>query len=443
MRRATNANGQRPIDVAPSSISANPLLLQLLDPSHALSLHPGPRTGIVLNPGSSMSRVVTREGLRHHQALLGLSSGSGFRGSRRALGAADGQPPHVALGALLQRLKLVLSLEAFALQQQLAAAAAAAASSNGGSAAAVAGLLAQKVKQQQVDAAAAGGEEGESGWDDVIGTAPAADTAPFSAAAAGGISSDAPETGPLHVARTASSGLSSTVLEISPGSSSGDDTRAFPDAQQQQQQSAAQAAAQQVRLKQLQHMAAAVDELLALLPASATATPASPSASGSTSPRQQHQQGGAAGRHSSSSTGPASWGLLGGLLARNSTGSPDQHLGTMQQQQQQQQQQASAGRRRSGRSRRSSTDGTGTGTGSDSSPASAPLSEEVLAAYITASMLSSLAAVTKLFVGASSLSGQQQQQQQQQASEGGSHARWADQEHALLLMKGVIKVRGD
>jgi len=81
--------------------------------------------------------------LRPHNQLL-------LRGSEQQL--------HVALGGLLQRLKLVLVLEAFALQQQLGETAAAVSGSNDGVAAALAvsSVLAkqQHVKEQQVLAAA-------------------------------------------------------------------------------------------------------------------------------------------------------------------------------------------------------------------------------------------------------------------------------------------------
>jgi hypothetical protein len=63
--------------------------------------------------------------------------------------------------------------------------------------------------------------------------------------------------------------------------------------------------------------------------------------------------------------------------------------------------------------------------------------EEVVGAYITSSMLSSLAAVIKLFVGASSLS---REPQVQGSSSWGSDARWAEQEHAVGLMGGILKV---
>jgi hypothetical protein len=341
------------------------------------------------------------------------------------------------LGAHLQRLKLVLSLEAFALQQQLAAAGSNGSAGSTKAAAAVVRLLAkqQQVKQQQVLAAGAGYEGGLL-EDDAIFTAPAAADAASLNTTLGSV-------------RTASSGLSSssTSAETCP-SSSGDDTRAVADAQQQQQ-NAAQLAAQQVRLKTLQHMMAAVDSMLAILPAAAAA-PTSLS-SGSTSPRgnsqpnpsqqqQQQQRGVVVAAQGSSTAGGASgsWGLLGGLLARHST---DSHLhpseDTLHPHSLQQQQHRLFGRRSGGRS---------DGTGSDSSPAALPaaVQEEVLAAYITPSMLSSLAAVTKLFVGASSLSGQQQEQQQGAVGDGGcgSTAHWAEQEHALMLMKGILKVGG-
>lgn len=456
LRRAPNNHGDRPIDLARSS--SNPLLHQLLDPSHALSLHPGPRSGLVLNPGSSMSRVVTREGLRQHQALLGLSTGGTVRGSRRSE-----QAPHLTLVGLLQRLKLVLSLEAFALQQQLAAA-----GSNGGSAAVMSSLLLkqQQAKEQQVLAAAIG----DDSRDDVIGTAPATNadvtkgSAASSVATARGRADNAAAAGVIggfdSGLHAPTNGVDiSPQPEIRPTAARGrlsDDTHPLPDSSQQQQpeqqrHSTAQVAAQQVRLRVLQQLMATVDELLAMLPASAAVASGDSSPGENSSPPRasQHQQhgstersmaapagtGGSAADDAGAGSGNASWGLLGGLLSRSST---EGHVVTPQQQHLLQQQHyrlfgttcSSGGRH---------TDG----SSSDHTPAAVGrIPEDVLASHITPSLLSSLAAVIKLLVGASSLSGQHEQQLLGSSGGCGSSARWAEQEHALVLMRGILKVCG-
>jgi len=467
LRRAVNARGERPLDVAPTS--SNPLLLQLLDPSHSLSLHPGPRSGIVLNPGSSSSRVITREGLRQQQALLGLSSG--FRpGGRRG----SEQPAHIALGGLLQRLKLVLVLEAFALQQQLgvgpAAAAVSGSSDSVTAAMSVSSLLVkqQQAKEQQVLVATAG-DEPEPRDDDVIGTAADLSLSRTNSAADGAAEAQgiAQQLNPTEQSQTDlgySSG--SSPPEISPDSSSGaDDTcpvldgsqRLLQQQQQQQQRCAAESAAQQVRLKTLERLISAVNELLACLPASATAAGglsghSSPRASSSGQQQQHLPALTEADTHGSSAGGRGSnWGLLGGLLTRANgghlEGDQGHHQGSQQQQQPQLLSSSRYGSSGSGSSSPAAA-GADSAAGGDAAAAAGlamVIPEDILSAYITPSSLSSLAAVTKLFVGASSLAGQQQELGLHGLGGSGcgalgSSTRWAEQEHALMLMRGILQV---
>jgi hypothetical protein len=451
MRRATNRQGRRPLDSAPED--ASPLLLQLLDPGQSLGLNPSPRGGgLVLNPGTSSSRVVPRDSLRlhhHHQpphlqGLLGLSLVAGGGGAgpyhhRRRRGSVNSsdQPPHVVLGGLLQRLKLVLTLEAVALQGVLDAADAAASSRL---------LLKRQLAKHTATAAARDGDEGEGpAAGDAIGTGRA----------------DAGAASATDAARSTSRPVLGSSPFLSPSSScsgliaASDDTAPQADKGGQQQAAAAAAllASQRVRVHSLQQLMVIVDAMMLLLPASATGDSAALDVQRSQSSpavvaapvrgeQQQHGQRSSSVSGISAAGSPIGhWGLLGTLLGASGDGpnvsstSSRAHTGLLGRLRHSH---SGSSRRGSSRSSRRGSNAAAAGAAGSEAAApqsddnSGPVSEDVLAAFITPSTLSSLAAATKLLVGASRLSGKQQQTQ-------GAEALWDEQEHALALMRSILQ----
>lgn len=542
------------------------LLLHMLDPNQpmAAAVAAAPYQGLALYPGlmggmynlSALSGLAPGPNGNLVPAWLLARSGSlpgfGVRGSSRRSGAnRTDQPPHIVLGLMLQRLRLVLSLEAVDLQNKLAAATAVinSSSSGGGSVAATVESKQQqqrreeKRKQLQTDqgqhwqqhqglqtpAAAAAALEIDAGYDSCASAAatddgdtiPSAADVPVPAVALCGSStdeqyaltdgegSDLAEVADADLARSREAHRSRYISQQKQKQAlQAQQEQQQQEDRQRQRQLAAEVAALRGRLQTVQGLLATIQEMLAVLPASASKPNAgsrSGAGSGSrvaaASSAQQQNGGSRSGRRRRNSGGSSSsssgrgrgWSLLGRV----------------------------ANMQRSGASS-SSDPGGGRGLGSssqaglsDAAEAAAAAgtsmedeaAEQAFTAFITPGTLASLAAVTKLLVNASALSGKQQQQQQGTFGTGaaaaataagssrtgsavsgpaagpanGSNparirsattswlpvlaaadgtaegaattaaaalhpaaavdARWAEQEHALMLMKSILQVR--
>lgn len=537
MRQSVDSRNKRPVDVA--GTANNMFLSHLLDPNRpitsvitaaaphtSVTLYPGGGLGIlpghiataaVLNPSDhfALDGVLRISAAGWGSAALGLSDrsglGLGFRGSRRAGGLRSDEPPHVVFESMLQKLRLVLSLEAMDLEAKLAAAAV----TNGSSSSNDVGICSikqdiagslelqgrvkqkiwklkgqQQQQQQEVsDLSAAAGHQDAIAQGDTSDADPATAAADVAAAAAA-----------VSVATSCTSDDSDNEAAAGTGRQQQQHgelrqqvlLKAARQQGQDQQTAAAAAAAAAVkgRLATVRDLLWIIQELLAMSPTSSSSTvanQASAAAAAATSAIAQQQQQavvsntstisytrrgrrhrssrdrrasadasgssssnrrrGSSRRHSAGSSSNA-WGLLGRLSSgtpvafgsssssHRPPSSPASDMDIFEPPAGTSSSAAAAATVAAAALANSSSSASATAAAAPSSLAV----EHVLSAFITPSTLSSLTAVTKLLINASALSGKQPGAAAAAGSSVSVDGRWAEQEHALVLLRSLLQV---